>query len=428
MTAEETPDDDLDDSMTLIQYQFEARREALVRKGSNISGLAWRWTRLDRCLINLAWASSFKINNLKHLPHSFIDHAPLFLSSSPFLTNSKHIFRFDNSWIDFLGYHNVVCDAWNCNPHGNPMHAFSHLLSCTCSNLLKWRRQGINKAESDLMNIEAEISNLENSYFNLISQFLLMDHYTNLSTLQHQCNIKWAQRAHLMWIKDGDKNTSFFYAMTCIRAHVNSISQVVDAHGNHCRDQTSIEHAFLIFYKDLWTTLNTTTVSLFDALPSNIPHISDSDAASLIRKVTKEEVYRTIIDLPTGKFPGPDDFNAEFYRNLWPIIGDQSYMAIRFFFENYFMPTSWGKTFITLIPKKDKPKSVSDFKPILLCTVNFKIISKILANRLKLVLPCLIGQEQASFVSDRCSFDNIIAMQEMVHTLESDIKKPPLGC
>lgn len=88
------------------------------------------------------------------------------------------------------------------------------------------------------------------------------------------------------------------------------------------------------------------------------------------------------------------------------------------------MPPSWDKTFITLIPKKDKPKSVSDFKPISLCNVNFKIITKILLNRMLLVLPKLIGQEQAGFISGRCSFDNIIVVQELVHTLQTDTKIP----
>jgi len=89
------------------------------------------------------------------------------------------------------------------------------------------------------------------------------------------------------------------------------------------------------------------------------------------------------------------------------------------------MLESWGKTFIALIPKKDNPCSIFDFKPISLCNVCFKIISKILANRLKLVLPNLIGYEQVGFVSGRYPFGNIIALQEVVHTLENDCKDPP---
>lgn len=67
--------------------------------------------------------------------------------------------------------------------------------------------------------------------------------------------------------------------------------------------------------------------------------------------------------------------------------------AIKYFFDNSMIPKDWGKTFITLIPKKSNPKFVSDFRLISLCNVCYKIISKTLANRLKHVLPQLIGHE-----------------------------------
>lgn len=63
------------------------------------------------------------------------------------------------------------------------MHVFSHLLSWSYYNLRMWRRTGVNRADYDIINIEAEISHLENPDFNLISQSLLLDHYTNLSAL-----------------------------------------------------------------------------------------------------------------------------------------------------------------------------------------------------------------------------------------------------
>lgn len=131
----------------------------------------------------------------------------------------------------------------------------------------------------------------------------------------------WAQRARLSRVKDGDKNTSFFHSTTCIWPHTNFISQVVYVHGNHCRDQSSIECVFLTFYKDLWSSSINTTATSFDALPGNLPCIPDSLVASLVREVTINEVYRTILELPAGKSPGLDGFISEFYRNFRPIIG-----------------------------------------------------------------------------------------------------------
>lgn len=112
----------------------------------------------------------------------------------------------------------------------------------------------------------------------------------------------------------------------------------------------------------------------------------------------------TILDLPSGKSPRPQGLNAEFYHFFWNKISDQLTIAVHYFFSNSVMPSTWGKTFITLIPKKDNPCSVSDYMPISLCNVSFKIISKILDNHLKLVLPKLIGYEQVGFMAGRCAF------------------------
>lgn len=84
-----------------------------------------------------------------------------------------------------------------------------------------------------------------------------------------------------------------------------------------------------------------------------------------------------------------------------------------------------GKLILFLFPKIDNPLLISNFKPISICNVCFKVISKILANWLKVCLPLLISKEQARFVSGRCPFDNIIALQEVTYSLEKDINDPP---
>lgn len=83
---------------------------------NNQSGLAHHWARLDRCLVNFDWINTFKTNNLRHLNRSFSDHSFLFLSSSTLSHHHKRVFRFDNSWFNFLGCHSAVYQAWGALP------------------------------------------------------------------------------------------------------------------------------------------------------------------------------------------------------------------------------------------------------------------------------------------------------------------------
>lgn len=89
------------------------------------------------------------------------------------------------------------------------MHAFTHFLSRTRTKLKSWHLSGVNDLKANLINTENYINYLELSDLNDNSQNILLDHYAKLSTMQCQCNIKWAQRAKLLWIKDGDRNTHF---------------------------------------------------------------------------------------------------------------------------------------------------------------------------------------------------------------------------
>lgn len=111
--------------------------------------------------------------------------------------------------------------------------------------------------------------------------------------------------------------------------HTNFISQIEDLSGNIYCDPADIDQAFLNFYQHLWNTPSNANMNIVDALPPDLPRLFDSDNLILIQEVTMEEVYLTLVDLPSSKFPGTDGFNVEFYQNFWHIVGDQLFVAIQ---------------------------------------------------------------------------------------------------
>ncbi|XP_026410054.1 uncharacterized protein LOC113305180 [Papaver somniferum] len=91
---------------------------------------------------------------------------------------------------------------------------------------------------------------------------------------------------------------------------------------------------------------------------------------------------------------------------------------VQSFFHSYFILKQLNHNFTTLIPKSNCPKNAADFRPISLCNVSYKIISKLLASRLKIVLHKIISPAQIAFISGRLIHDNIIIAYELIHSMK----------
>jgi hypothetical protein len=102
----------------------------------------------------------------------------------------------------------------------------------------------------------------------------------------------------------------------------------------------------------------------------------------LQEEFTKEEIDKIIKDFPSHKSPGPDGFNGEFLRKCWPLIAEEFYDLCKDFFDGEVCLRSINSSFITLIPKKDYPVNIGDFRPISLLNFSIKLLTKLLAERL----------------------------------------------
>lgn len=113
--------------------------------------------------------------------------------------------------------------------------------------------------------------------------------------------------------------------------------------------------------------------------------------------------------------PGPDDFTGSFYQGFWSDINDAVIQEVKSLFEEVYLYKKQNHTNLCLIPKIDNPMMMSDFRPIALCNVSYKIISTILVNRLKKHISGITLEEQAAFIPGRVITDNIIISHEVFH-------------
>lgn len=127
------------------------------------------------------------------------------------------------------------------------------------------------------------------------------------------------------------------------------------------------------------------------------------------------EALKTIGSL---KAPGPDGLLALFYKEFWEIVGDEVVSDVLNVLRGGPMPNKWNETTVVLIPKVRRPETIKDLRPISLCNVIYKLISKVLSNRLKRILPDIIAPSQSAFIPGRLISDNILIAYEMTHYLK----------
>ena len=130
-----------------------------------------------------------------------------------------------------------------------------------------------------------------------------------------------------------------------------------------------------------------------------------------------EEIKVALFQMGPTKALGPDGMNVLFYKKFWHIVDDDMTNAILDFLNFGNMVPRFNYTHIVLIPKIKSPQKILDFRPISLCNVIYKIISKVFANRLKQILPQLISPTQGAFVTGHLIIDNVLVAYETLQAM-----------
>lgn len=110
--------------------------------------------------------------------------------------------------------------------------------------------------------------------------------------------------------------------------------------------------------------------------------------------------------------------HAFFYKRFWELLGEDLISEVLQAINSGAIPDGWNGTTIVLIPKIRNPNEITQFGPISSCNVVYKVISKMLANRLKIILPDIISDHQSAFFPGRLITDNILIAYESIHAIK----------
>jgi hypothetical protein len=137
----------------------------------------------------------------------------------------------------------------------------------------------------------------------------------------------------------------------------------------------------------------------------------------LERLFTEEEVESVLFQMAPNKAPGVNGFNAGFFQTHWQLVKPCVVSAVLGFLNGGELREDVNKTLLVLILKVSNPQDLSQFRPISLCNVLYKLCSKTMANRLRVILDDVLAEEQSAFVPGRMITDNVLIAYECIHYL-----------
>lgn len=144
----------------------------------------------------------------------------------------------------------------------------------------------------------------------------------------------------------------------------------------------------------------------------------------LEKEVSAEEIRRVLFTMPANKSPGPVGFPCEFFKASWSIIAHDFTIAVQSVFRFGFLPKRINSTILALVPKKIDSMEMRDYRPITCCNVLYKVVSEILANRLKLLLPRIVSSNQSAFIQGRLLMENVLLASELVKDYHKEDVSP----
>ncbi|XP_028082885.1 uncharacterized protein LOC114284188 [Camellia sinensis] len=320
-----------------------------------------KWSRLDRFLLNHDWVQTFNFK-LWGLPRLLFDHCPIILMEDGRDWGPRP-FRFINAWLLHLNFLPFVKQTWS-ELMVEGWAGFKCLMKFKALKqaLKQWNMEVFGKIEAKLKIVEDEAHALdllaEERPLLAPEQGRRKDVRSEVWRLSKMLKWTWLQKSRSNWAS-----------------------------------------------KEFW--------SHRPKLSGPFKNIGGAQVVEQLEAVFTEEAIREVLNSCEGnKAPGPNGFNMSFFKKCWGIVKYDVLQFMREFHQNASLVRGLNSSFIALIPKSDSPSGLNEYRPISLIGSLYKILAKVLANRIKLVMPRIISDVQSAFLGGRHILDGVLIANE----------------
>eukprot|EP00253_Pinus_taeda_P031529 PITA_31529 len=286
-------------------------------------------------------------------------------------------FKFSPLWVKEQSFMQLVKYSWKQPINGSAFFVWEEKLRRVKSAMKTWVKSLPNPAvERKKIQECLEIHHLKSENEEIKKEILdkeaeLQQKLLKASLAEEEY---WRIKSRRLWLKAGDRNSSFFH-----------------------NEEEGLGHI---------STLVNKVPSLISARRNQF----------LEAEVTNNEIKTTLFAMEPDKAPGPDGFTTRFLQNCRQIVEKDLCRMVRKSQACQKIGGSTNSAFLALIPKEKGANSFTRFRPISLCNIGYKLITKVIANRLKTILPNIIPENHGGFIQGRQIVDNFILVQEAIHS------------
>eukprot|EP00253_Pinus_taeda_P004501 PITA_04501 len=345
-------------------------------------------SKLDRFIISEDLMLIGQEIIVRVLPFGGSDHFLVQMEIQGIGTPRNRPFRFENIWLSHPEFISNIEKWWAEDLHiqGTRMFLLHKILKHIKLRLKDWNKNDFGNIFVGKKFVENKMQELNQAMikegFDKDKSDQVKKHQQDWENFCKQEEIFWIQKSRVQWLIEGERNTRLFHRSTMANNAHNRISSIKDVDGQIQQSREDIEAV----------------------------------------SVTEKEVSEVLKEMLYGKAPVPDGFNVDFFKDCWNIVKQHILNVVEDSRLNKTILKVLNTSFISLIPKQDNAQTQKRYRPIALCNVVYKIISKVVANKLRPLLPTLVSGEQSGYVEGRQILDNIIQAHEVVHSLTSKRK------